>query len=112
MMEANDTKAMREALEELVANIEMRSATFGLNVMVDTKTFLDAKAALAEPPRNCDRYTTLDEAYTQFCAYVKRENPLNLNPSPLHTVWDTLEWMLKSADGTAPVEEGDGNGQR
>ena len=38
---------LREALDELVANIEMRSSTFGLNVMVDTKTYLDAKAALA-----------------------------------------------------------------
>lgn len=42
-----DVAKLREALEELVANIEMRSSTFGLNVMVDTKTFLDAKAALA-----------------------------------------------------------------
>lgn len=41
----NEAK-LREALEELVANIEMRSSTFGLNVMVDTKTYLDAKAAL------------------------------------------------------------------
>lgn len=42
-----DATKLREALEELVANIEMRSSTFGLNVMVDTKTYLDAKAALA-----------------------------------------------------------------
>ena len=47
---------LREALDELVADIEMRSSTFGLNVMVDTKTYLDAKAALAAPPRNCDVY--------------------------------------------------------
>ena len=38
---------LREALEELVANIEMRSSTFGFNVIVDTKTYLDAKIALA-----------------------------------------------------------------
>ena len=46
---------LREALAELVENIEMRSSTFGLNVIVDTKTYLDAKAALSAPPRNCDR---------------------------------------------------------
>lgn len=40
---------MRKALEGLIANIEMRSSTFGLNVVVDTKTFLDAKAALSAP---------------------------------------------------------------
>lgn len=44
--ERGDCAKLREALEELVANIEMRSSTFELNVMVDTKTYLDAKAAL------------------------------------------------------------------
>lgn len=58
---------MREALVELIANIEMRSSTFGLNVMVDTKTFLDAKKALSAPPRNCDLYATEDEAWQAFC---------------------------------------------
>lgn len=38
---------LRDALEELVANIAMRSSTFGLNVIVDTKTYLDAKTAIA-----------------------------------------------------------------
>ena len=60
--EAGDAAKLREALDELVANIEMRSSTFGLNVIVDTKTYLDAKAALAAPPRNCDRYTTFNDA--------------------------------------------------
>lgn len=53
--------------------------------------------ALEKPPRNCDRHNTTDEAYEQFCAYVKRENPACLNPSPLYTLWDGLDWMLKSA---------------
>ena len=47
---------LREALEELVANIEMRASVFGIFSIIDRKTFLDAKAALAEPPRNCDVY--------------------------------------------------------
>lgn len=59
----------REVLEELIANIEMRSATFGLNVMVDTKTFLDAKAALAKPLRNCDVGTVGQQKarFDKFC---------------------------------------------
>lgn len=59
----------RDALEELIANIEMRSATFGLNVMVDTKTFLDAKAALAKPLRNCDVGTAVQQRarFDKFC---------------------------------------------
>lgn len=59
---------VREALEELLANIEMRSSTFGLNIMVDTKTFLDAKAALAEPLRNCD-VGTAEEQYQRWDKY-------------------------------------------
>lgn len=47
-LERGDCAKLREALAELVANIEMRSSNFGLNVMVDTKTYLDAKAALAD----------------------------------------------------------------
>ena len=60
---------LREALEELVANIEMRSATFGLNVMVDTKAYLDAKAALAAPPRNCDGPATVEDARRAYEEY-------------------------------------------
>lgn len=59
---------MRGVLEELIANIEMRSSTFGLNVMVDTKTFLNAKAALAEPLRNCD-IGTAEEQVKRFRSY-------------------------------------------
>ena len=65
--QVGNTAEIREALEELIANIEMRSFSFGLNVMVDTKTFLDAKTALSAPARNCDLYTTEDEAWEAFC---------------------------------------------
>lgn len=67
---------IREAFEELIANIEMRSSTFGLNVMVDTKTFLDAKAALAEPLRNCD-VGTAEEQIARFvaeCLAIRKRN--------------------------------------
>lgn len=55
---------LREALEELVANIDMRSPTFGLNVMVDTKTYLDAKTAL----------TTTSNQYTQVAKKIQGGN--------------------------------------
>jgi hypothetical protein len=70
-LQVGNVAAMREALEELIANIEMRSSTFGLNVMVDTKTFLDAKAALAAPPRNCDLYKSEPEAYQAYLTAMK-----------------------------------------
>lgn len=101
-MEANNVKAMRDALEELVANIEMRSSTFGLNVMVDTKTFLDAKAALATPPRNCDIYTDIDSAF-RACqedrGYLK---------SPVDERRSVISFMLSTnTSGEANKDEGE-----
>jgi hypothetical protein len=71
-LQVGNAMVMREALEELIANIEMRSSTFGLNVMVDTKTFLDAKAALSAPARNCNRFDNIKDAKEAFCLEVER----------------------------------------
>ena len=65
-MNENERETVRDALEELVANIEMRSNTFGLNAIVDTKTFLDAKSALSVPSRNCDRFVDELDAQLAF----------------------------------------------
>lgn len=68
-MEANNMKAMRDALEELVSNIEMRASAFDIFSIIDRKTFLDAKAALAKPPRNCDVGTPSEQRarFDKFC---------------------------------------------
>ena len=63
-MEANN-KAIREALEEIVTNIEMRASLFDVFSIIDRKTFLDAKSALAKPPRQCD-VGTAKEQYARF----------------------------------------------
>lgn len=99
--ELGDAAKLREALEELVANIEMRSSTFGLNVMVDTKTYLDAKTALSAPPRNCERFQTVKQAKEAYRAEVRRVY-----------IWDGCEterlvdWLL----ATATEQEGGNNG--
>ena len=75
-----DAAKLREALEELVSNIEMRASVFGIFSIIDRKTFLDAKAALAAPPRNCDRFATAEEAdvaYRRFCAREIAKIPLD-----------------------------------
>lgn len=58
-MEANNMKALRAALEfakdELWANV---------NVASDSSKRV--AAALAVPPRNCDRFATIDEARLEF----------------------------------------------
>ena len=45
-----NTAAMHDALENLVYNIELRASVFDVFSIVDRKTFLDAKSALAAPP--------------------------------------------------------------
>ena len=65
----NTNEKLREALEEIVANIEMRSNVIGLNTMVDTKTFINAKDALAIPRRNCDVFAH-DKLVSSFCKFM------------------------------------------
>ena len=97
---------MREALEGLITNIEMRSSTFGLDVMVDTKTFLDAKAALSAPARNCDVYTTEADRQDAFIAYYNKTFDLKgeyaFNTSDLkHNIDsilnDYIDWLFAEA---------------
>ena len=69
LMEPNDLKAMREALE-FVAHIDDSSYTT-YDVLVAVQK---ARAALAAPPRNCDRYSH-DEALSVWAA--EKENGKN-----------------------------------
>lgn len=118
-MESNNAAALREALEELVANIEMRSSSFGLNVMVDTKTFIDAKAALAKPLRNCDRFANEAEARKAFIVWYNTVYELwgdkwnEVSSCDLkHNVDDILqeyiEWLFSPAEDT----KGDNDGSK
>lgn len=59
--------AIREALEEIVANIETRASAFDIFSIIDRKTFLDAKAALAAPARNCDRFGGDEDKLIEAC---------------------------------------------
>lgn len=52
--ERDEYAKLREALDELVANIEMRSSSFDIFSIVDRKAFLDAKAALAATEKKGD----------------------------------------------------------
>lgn len=87
---------MREALEQarrvlhcaIVADIlKGKDAHEALNVVT---------AALCEPPRNCDLYTSLDDAWNAFC----KINP----PVYMHSPWlDSLvkfrDWLYDEAKG-------------
>ena len=77
---------LQKALHSLIENIEMRGAIFGLEVIVDTKTFLDAKAALAEPLRNCDVGTAEEQAkrFEKFC----KDNQTSSGSCSECKIWD------------------------
>ena len=75
-VEANNMKTMREALEKIRDTImnggfDGRSPAYFVNY---------CDAALAKPPRNCDRYATPDEAELAFDDYChdRRENPVEV----------------------------------
>ena len=89
-LQVGNAAKTREALEGLIANIEMRSSTFGLNVMVDTKTFLDAKAALSAPARNCDLYTE-----EQLCEIVTTEAQSELSENTPQGIRDIVDIVAK-----------------
>ena len=97
---------LREALGELAANIEMRSSTFGLNVMVDTKTFIDAKAALAAPARNCDVHTA-DELKGIFNSELVSELPI-ANEHEKNLVTITAMGVIDALFATAKEGGNDG----
>lgn len=70
----NNTAAMREALKQ--ADVLISIATFEEGVKMDEVEKIRAKinAALSAPPRNCDKYKTLDDARNAFFAkYVSDE---------------------------------------
>lgn len=93
--------ATREALEEL--NELFDSGVLGTHSDMTAdemekvdELYFKTKAALSEPPRNCDKFRDVNTAYNQFMSYVNRENPSFTKATPLHTVWDALKWVLDS----------------
>lgn len=78
--ERGDSAKLREACEALVSDIGGYS-TDGLEVIwcrISGETIRKARAALAAPPRNCDRYATVDEAMDDFAdeALIEEWNAL------------------------------------
>lgn len=67
----NNTKvpSVRDALAELVACIEIRAKAFDIFSIIDTKTFLDAKAALEQPRKNSEVGTPEEQEirFDEFC---------------------------------------------
>lgn len=63
-MEANNVKAMREALEDSQSLLESFSrGEYGAQVREQMR---DNRAALSAPPRNCNRFETAEDAKREF----------------------------------------------
>lgn len=92
-MEANNMKDMREALEKM-CNLFDRGAicTSYANTAEEMEQIDElyhmAKAALAEPPRNCDVYTH-DEALEVWAAENEKERNGCFDEWLYHTATDT-----------------------
>lgn len=67
-MEANNVKAMREALNEIRSRLsylyERLDGTFDPPALKEVYEI--ARTALSTPPRNCDRFTNANEALEAF----------------------------------------------
>ena len=92
-MTANNSAAIREALEDSQLLLESFSrGELGAQVREQMR---DNQAALAAPPRNCDRFATVKEAAIAFAAEVKNQP----HPCPDFTF---STWLL------SPVTEKEG----
>ena len=103
-MEANNNSKLREALEAIICGYENADlcdmnygewchdpATVCVNVPL-CKAIHEARAALAAPARNCDRYSTADAARAAW---------IGLNIGVLKRYTDFEEWLFANAEGGA-----------
>lgn len=97
-MEANNMKAMREALENIVGYAETaRFHTEDVHIL----SFLGeiegwARSALAAPPRNCDRFKTKEEAEIEFM--MSDELPRNNGDTEMRAwMCRFIDWLLAPA---------------
>lgn len=86
-MKANNNAKLREVVE-LVAHINDDGYWSGSASICNLAA--KARAALAEPPRNCDKFTESDKALTKFMV----ENPNELMDK--QTIWKFSEWLYAS----------------
>lgn len=79
---ANDMAAMRKTLEEMAADLEDLASRDAIRAPAYSSIFSiyaeKCRKALAAPPRNCDRYATVDEAMDDFAdeALIEEWNAL------------------------------------
>ena len=95
-MEANNNAKLREALKELMDNLKIHAMMpcqqITMNHAEVDAMIEDCRAALAEPPRNCDLYNTADEARAAWIC---------LNIGVIKRYSDFEDWLFAKAEGGA-----------
>ena len=61
-----------------------------------------AKAALAAPPRNCDKYATYNDAMQAFDAFVREQGKLGF----INLYTESFKWLLATATEKKGVKDG------
>lgn len=90
----SNAAAMRGALEsclDFIIRIDRAFNPFMQSLLENAVA--KAKAALAAPARNCDRFKTEDEAREAYWAY---REPLEFNDKPFVAI---TEWLFATAEG-------------
>lgn len=95
---SGDAAKLRKALETLLNlayEVQDANSECGPRVCITAQFIIDeAKSALTAPPRNCDRFSTWEEANKAF----EKENAHRIGFMNLYT--DVLKWLF------APATEG------
>lgn len=106
--ECGDAAKLREALEALLNlayEVEDMNSDTGPRTSIPTKFVIDtAKAALAAPPRNCDRFQTKEDAAIAF----NEERNVFIPQSILWQLGEWLDWLF----ATATEKEGGGDADK
>ena len=81
--EAGNCAAMRHAIETAIADLQS-----GLKMTPGERQFMVRylKDAIAEPPRNCDRFKTKEDAALAFADEMKQWIPQSV-------LWELAPWL-------------------
>ena len=110
-MEANNNAKLREAVTT-IRDMATPSAAFGDSALID-RIFVMAQRALAEPPRNCDRFNSGNAERDAEMAWNAITSGMNLQFSDLTDreiaiIKESMRgfvWLFTTADESVEVKK-------
>ena len=108
--ERGNMAAMREALEVIDKNTDLLDIAEDIapklhpsHSFVAVQIRKIVRAALATPPRNCDKYATYNDAMQAFDAFVREQGKLGF----INLYTESFKWLFAHAT----EKEGDNDGR-